>query len=115
MVAVVVVVGCTRGKHEATTTIRASDVVSVRLHPYPEGPQSPGVTPSDPTWPQVRDALPDPLPKPLNQPTCSGGRVTTLELKNKTIVAYGPCRVPDSIARVACAMLGTDPCVTGAD
>ncbi len=76
----------------------ASDIASIHLQPVPEGPAGDYYVRHPRTVDQmsldlVGALLPDPLPRPSNQPhTCQGGGDMIIRLKNGLELRYGPCR-----------------------
>jgi hypothetical protein len=88
-----------------------SDVASIHLQPVPEGPTSPMFVPEprsvgDRPLALVRDLVPEPLPKPLDQPrSCDHGGDLIIILKDGREITYGPCDYPWQISQLWGAMI----------
>jgi hypothetical protein len=82
--------------------------VSIALKPFPDGP-SLVVTSMQDIFVTAVNALPVPLPEPVEQPAtcCATGRLVQLRLSDGYDVVYGPCRLPAGIetARVKIAAI----------
>jgi hypothetical protein len=97
----------------STAHLRAgySDVASIHLQPVPEGPASPMFVPEpksvgDKPLALVRNLVPDPLPKPLDQPgSCDHGGDLIVVLKDGREIIYGPCDYPWQISQLWGAMI----------
>jgi hypothetical protein len=72
--------------------------VSIALKPFPDGP-SLVVTSMQDIFVTAVNALPVPLPEPVEQPAtcCATGSVVELGLSDGYRVIYGPCRLPATI------------------
>lgn len=87
----------------APINVSLSDIVSIELDPYPEGPPSapfqrrlsePGAKPLS----LVEEFVPVPLPAPRWQGLfCRTGGNMLVELADGRTITYGPCRRPPSI------------------
>jgi len=56
-------------------------------------------------WRRVANAIPSPLPKPLDQGRCNSGVDVVIVLSSGKSVTYGPCRVPHGISPVEKVMI----------
>jgi hypothetical protein len=98
-----------------------NDIASIRLQAVPEGPPGPLFTPrprlvGDQPLAVIRDLVPDPLPRPSEQPVnCPGGGDLVVGLKSGGEITYGPCRWPWQISQLwgaiieASDLTATDP------
>jgi hypothetical protein len=88
-----------------------TDIASIRLQPVPEGPTSPMfvLIPKsvyDKPLALVRGVVPDPLPKPLDQPrSCDHGGDLIIVLNDGREITYGPCDYPWQISQLWGAMI----------
>jgi hypothetical protein len=49
----------------------------------------------------IRSAIPNPLPSPLGEQSCTSGTYVFVRLREASrMVSYGPCRLPPSIAQL---------------
>ena len=89
------------------------DIASIQLQPVPEGPAMPRFVSnpksvSDTPLALVRGVVPDPLPKPLDQPRrCDHGGDLVITLKDGQEITYGPCDYPWQISELWGAMIQT--------
>ena len=90
--------------------IGLSDIERVRLQPVPEGPPSPPFE-RRPTAAGalslglIEDAIPIPLPAPLEQDGCTFGGDLVMEISDGRTIVYGPCHRPPEIDRLWARML----------
>jgi hypothetical protein len=72
--------------------------VSIALKPFPEGPAL-VVTSMQDTFVSAVNAVPVPMPEPVEQPAtcCATGGFVELGLSDGYRVVYGPCRLPSGI------------------
>jgi hypothetical protein len=87
------------------------DIASIHLQPVPEGPTSPMFVPTptsayDKPLALIRSLVPDPLPRPLDQPrSCDHGGDLIIVLKEGAEITYGPCDYPWQISQLWGAMI----------
>jgi hypothetical protein len=84
--------------------VAPDDVVSVYLHPVPEGPAAYFSRLAEPERGRpisdIDDLIPIPLPAPLHQfPMCWVGGEVVIGLADGETISYGPCRLPARIQR----------------
>lgn len=86
-----------------SVSIAIDDIRTIEFHAFPEGPPQPGFTSGVPDRFHVpihlvADAIPSPLPGPLQQGiSCDSGAEVVFRLVDGRSIAYGPCRIPASI------------------
>ena len=109
---IVVALGITLYLHGRSIQVRRGDIVSVRLVPIPEGPQTSSSferAPSQGSGSQplsiILDSIPIPLPHPAWQFGCSTGGTLEIELQDGRVVSYGPCHRPKSINHLWAVMI----------
>ena len=87
--------------HRSTPVRAHGGIVSLRLAPIPEGPNSLiERTPSNPRSPRLSSVerfIPDPLPAPLQQWGCGTGGDLVVTFADGYQISYGPCHRPASI------------------
>jgi hypothetical protein len=87
------------------------DIASIHLQPVPEGPTSPMFVPTPKSAYEkplalVRGLVPDPLPRPLDQPrSCDHGGDLIIVLNDGREITYGPCDYPWEISQLWGAMI----------
>lgn len=87
------------------------DIASIHLQPVPEGPTSPMFVPTPKSAYEkplalVRGLVPDPLPRPLDQPrSCDHGGDLIIVLNDGREITYGPCDYPWQISQLWGAMI----------
>ena len=108
MAALLLASGCTSSvSHPPPSDGRIERVVIV---PHPEGVSFGFVGPSDPksktqlALADIQQAIPHPLPSPIQQGQCSSGYAIRIEFQDGASIEYGPCRKPQSIDRLDAAI-----------